>query len=730
MNVRTKIALLLLLIIVVFTWGLVSIERRDEREFAEILRSREAERTKAFDQFYQQWGERLDTFVNNVTCWDPLVAAIANSDLPWCEANLTDSELTSFRSQAVWVYNKNSGLFFTRNVLYSDNIPEAPLETAEVTRLIQERKPCHFFAWTAIGLMEVRGASIHPSQDAARATAAEGYFFAGRVCTKADLNEMSLITGDRLELLRPKDIAMAGGSDPESGTVSFIRALPGWDGKPVAALRVTNESPEFAQMRRSSVRGLKWLMVFALVVFLIMSVSLLRWVTIPLRTLSESLRRQDPAVLGSLDRDKGELGDFARLISQFFTQRQELLREMEERRVMEEALHKSEEQLRHSQKMDAIGQLAGGIAHDFNNLLTAIIGYSEMLLTNLAADEDGKRKVDVILKAGKQAASLTRQLLAFSRKQVLQPRVVDLNELLSGLQQLLQRLLGETIQLKVEQDAHPALVMADPTQLEQVVINLCVNARDAMPQGGVLTLRTTEHQAVPSEDEGLHGPRLISLCVADEGIGMDARTRERIFEPFYTTKEVGKGTGLGLATVYGIVQQSGGTISVESEVGKGTTFHVVLPEATGEVERVAVSGGNDAAVSATETLLVVEDEEIVREFVCAALSDQGYHVLSAVNGDAGLQIAGEYAGQIDLLITDVIMPGMNGPELSRQLSDLRPGIPVLFVSGYSDNDLAKHGTLPSEINFLEKPFSPASLNRKVRDVLDGSMRAAAGQRAH
>jgi CheY-like chemotaxis protein len=295
---------------------------------------------------------------------------------------------------------------------------------------------------------------------------------------------------------------------------------------------------------------------------------------------------------------------------------------------------------------------------------------------------------------------------------------VDLNQLIEGIHPILQRLLGETIQLEVKADAKPALILADPTQIEQVVINLCVNARDAMPKGGRLTIQTLEH--APGETDPPIPGRTVTLCVSDEGTGMDSRTREKIFEPFFTTKEVGKGTGLGLATVYGIVQQSGGAITVESELGEGTTFHVILPEAVGEVEKKEIHEPASETACDAATLLVVEDEEIVRDFVCAALEEQGYRVLAAVNGLSGLELASEYKGEIDLLITDVIMPGMNGPELARKLAEVRPDIPVLFVSGYSDNDLARHGNLPSDIQFLEKPFSPATLAAKVREVLNAN----------
>ncbi len=380
-----------------------------------------------------------------------------------------------------------------------------------------------------------------------------------------------------------------------------------------------------------------------------------------------------------------------------------------------------EEQLRQSQKMEAIGQLAGGVAHDFNNLLTVIGGYSSILLVKLPRDSPYRAGIQEIQKASDRASSLTRQLLAFSRKQILQPKILDLNAVVSNLDKMLRRLIGEDVDLLTITDPKLDKVKADPGQIEQVLLNLAVNARDAMPEGGKLTIETGNAEL--SEDYArLHGVpsgAYVMLAVSDTGCGMEAATRERIFEPFFTTKEAGKGTGLGLATLYGIVKQSGGNVWVYSEVDHGTTFKIYLPR----VEEFATIGelsGAKLTPHGTETVLLVEDEDQVRTILKQILENQGYHVLSASHGKEALAISRE-PGDIQLMITDVVMPQMSGRELAERMILARPSLRVLFMSGYTDDAIVRHGLLDEKLNFIQKPFDSATVARKVRDVLDAQV---------
>jgi two-component system, cell cycle sensor histidine kinase and response regulator CckA len=368
-----------------------------------------------------------------------------------------------------------------------------------------------------------------------------------------------------------------------------------------------------------------------------------------------------------------------------------------------------EEQLVQSQKMEAIGRLAGGIAHDFNNLLTAIMGYADLLARRVKETPRLLHNVQEILHAAERAAGLTRQLLTFSRKQVLQPRVLSLNVAVADMEPMLRRLIGEDVQLVTALEPGLGQARADPSQLEQVILNLAVNARDAMPQGGKLIVETANVE----RDDG----RWVMLAVSDTGVGMDAEVRRHLFEPFFTTKAPGKGTGLGLATVYGIVAQSGGSIRVQSEPGRGTTFKVFLPRVD---EPLTAQAHPDAqpAVGGSETVLVAEDEDGVRALICEILGELGYEVLEAGRPEAAIEAMSAGGRRVHLLLTDVVMPGMNGPQLAARLTALQPGLRVLYMSGYTGEAVAHHGVLEHGTHLLQKPFTPDALARKVREVLD------------
>jgi PAS domain S-box-containing protein len=390
----------------------------------------------------------------------------------------------------------------------------------------------------------------------------------------------------------------------------------------------------------------------------------------------------------------------------------------------EEALRKSQEQLLQAQKMEAVGRLAGGIAHDFNNLLTAVTGYSELLQERIGNRDPMWRELEEIRRAGVRAASLTRQLLAFSRRQVLQTKVLDLNGIVTGLETMLRRLIGEDVELVTGLCGDPVRLKADPGQIEQVVMNLVVNAREAMPQGGRLAIGTASVIVGKRETDrlGLAKPGdYAMLSVSDTGVGMSEEVKSHLFEPFFTTKA--EGTGLGLATVYGIVKQNGGGIRVDSEIGKGSTVEIYLPCVEGQAEAEEADGAALAVASGgLETVLVAEDEDMVRELVCEILQRNGYTVLEARGGDEALLISGRHHGPIHLLLTDMVMPRMRGSDLAERLALLRPEMKILFMSGYTDDATFKNGDAGKETAFIQKPFGPSTLANKVRDVLDSGRR--------
>ena len=711
MKVQTKILLLLLLVVLTFIGGLTLVRWNAAKRYKAIADARAIERNRIFDEFLAERGDQLAAIVDDSTNWDDLVRAIRADDRPWAETNIPIQTLTEKDFNALWIYKPDLTLFHSQNNRYSEALREAPLPREALERLFAARDVSHFFVSTAEGWMELRGATIHPSRDRYRETAPQGYFLAGRFWIDENIRRMSLFTGYMIRIVPNEEAVTNRRSAEEHGLITFSRTLNGWDGKPVAQIQVEHDSPlirEFARAERNLFYGL---IIFAAVLFLLLATSLIRWVRAPLHLISKNLEDEQPAALAPLATKPHEFGRLAQLILKF--------------RETQHTLHEAEEQLRHSQKLEAVGRLAGGIAHDFNNLLTAIIGYSELIEKRNQGET--RDHAGLIRKAGEQAAALTRQLLAFSRKQLLEPRVLDLNALIRDMEKLLQRVIGESIRITIETAPAEARVRADPSQLEQVLLNLGVNARDAMPGGGTLRIATQHVALTPAEIAArtleVEPGDYIALVVSDTGSGMDEETRSHIFEPFFTTKGPGKGTGLGLSTVYGIVKQSGGGIAVESAPGQGCTFSIFLPATTSELDAPEVE---PAATDnrGTETVLVVEDEEVVRQLICTSLADIGYNVLCGATPHEGLRHAREHKERIDLLVTDVVMPDMHGPALAREIAPLQPDMKVLFVSGYSDSDISDHGAISPGLLVLQKPFTQEILAAKVRDILDNGAHAA------
>ena len=397
-----------------------------------------------------------------------------------------------------------------------------------------------------------------------------------------------------------------------------------------------------------------------------------------------------------------------------------IARDLTDQRKAETALRRAEQQLRDAQKMEAVGLLAGGIAHDFNNMLSVIVGYAELVLDGLPPEDPLRSDMVEIRRAGASAVSLTRQLLAFSRRQVLQPRVIDLNQIALGLERMLRRLLPAHVELAFELAPKLGRVSADPGQIEHVIMNLALNARDAILNAGTLTISTSNVSLLESDGESLSvapGPYVV-LAVADTGKGIEPALRARIFEPFFTTKEKGKGTGLGLSTTMGIVRQSGGAIDLTSEVGRGTTFRIYLPRTERPLQSTNSTPPSRGSLVGWETVLLVEDEEQVRSLARTSLRREGYHVLDAEDGEQALQILRQHPGPIHLLLTDVVMPRMGGRELAERALALRADMKVLYMSGYADEEVLPSGVLEAEAVLVSKPITPSTLSLKVREVLD------------
>ena len=727
LNVRTRIFLLLGAVVVLLTVGLFRLQTLDQRRFARVTDEWSEVRARSFDQYIKRWGEPLETFASYISNWDAMVIAIETKDHALAETHLGDAELARYRADAVWLHGVDGALVYSHNNRYADALREVPLEKGALDKIFASLGTAHFFTQTDLGLLELRGATVHPSRDVKRVTPRKGTLLVGRFWKQSDLDEVGLFTGNTLRLDLPSALNEERARLPR-GNVEFKRSLPDWAGAPVAIVTVRSAVPLLAQFEDNSRNMYIWLAIFAVSLLAMLAVALRLWVWGPLEAFSRALRTEDVALIEPMTKDRCEVGDLARLIRTFFDQRLNLLREIQERQQTEKALHQSREQLRQASRMEAIGQLAGGVAHDFNNLLTAIIGHGELLRARVPEQSRMAEDADCIIRAGEQAATLTQQLLAFSRKQVLHPKVLDLNQLVLRSEKLLRRLIGEHIEIQVSAAAARPRVKADPAQIEQVLLNLAVNARDAMPEGGILKISVGD-TLIPEtrayDTTTLQAGHYVTIEVADTGVGMSAETKGRIFEPFYTTKEPGKGTGLGLATVYGIVQQSGGALGVESTPGRGTAFHVHLPlESGGELEPDIFRPKVAAPTSpAKGRILVVEDEEAVRELVCSVLSDHGYDVASAEDGRRAMTLAQEQSYEFDLLVSDVVMPHVSGPEVARQLLIHRPDLRVLFMSGYAE-DAFSRGDLARDAEILPKPFTPQRLLERVEEALSAEVAAA------
>ena len=731
MKVQTKILLLLLLVGALFGGGLAGIRLRERSRFRKISEERRQTLEKSFHEFLARRSETLQTFVKDNSILTDMVNVVRSDGKQWGQLTLNNNVLNSYGADAAWICRPDGTPVFELDRLDVDDLKNIPLPP-EAFAAVEHERLKHFFMRVkqGRGVMEVSAATVHPSDDPLRQQPVEGILFVGRLWSEELIRALASDTDNDIDL-QPATPGNANLDTYEAdcGTLTFTRTFADWNNQPGWRLIVKNDSRLIRELNGSNKQLLTLLVIFAGVTFLLLAVSLMRWVSRPLHLISRTLETEHLGPVDKLRADGSEFGGIARMIREFFNQKEKLVAEINERKSTQEALRQSGEQLRQAQKMEAVGRLAGGVAHDFNNLLTAILGYAELLGVRRDLDPGARQYVETIQKAGKQAAAVTHQLLAFSRKQVLQPRVLELGALVHDFEKILRRVIGEHIELVVETESG-GRVKADPNQLEQVILNLGVNARDAMPRGGRLTIRTydTTLDDFTARRHALElgAGRYVVLEVGDTGHGMDENTKQRIFEPFFTTKSAGKGTGLGLATVYGVVKQSGGTITVESAPAQGCTFRVFLPHEDGELEdnRPKTTAPTQTPASRADTVLVVEDEEIVRELVCSVLKERGYHVLCADNGAEAIKLSDEHRGTIALLITDVVMPQMGGLELSRLIAERRPDARVLYVSGYSESDMNEQGILAPDADFMEKPFTPQALTRKVREVLNPALKLA------
>jgi signal transduction histidine kinase len=720
MKVRSQILLLLFLIVVVFIVGVSMIKHQEVERVAELTNENAWDINLAFDHFLNERQRSLDLFVSpRFRDWDELVTAVENRDTNALKPLLDENALLAYQANAVWILGPDFAQIHAWNNIPSKALSD-PRFTAELHPQLCAAAPegCHYYLRIADGVMEVRGIAIRPgwlnTGEIPRAKPI-GYFFAGRLLTNRDAQDMGAITENEVCITTSADASWTDPQQTLAGVITFDRELKGPDGRSIAWIHVKHVTRVIGAFQEATDQLSLWLMLFAAIVLIILAGALHLLVSEPLHVITRSLHTRDFAPLGPLSRRNSEIGLLAGLITEFHAQRDQLLKQMDERLAAEHALEESEEKLRQAQKMEAVGRLAGGVAHDFNNLLTAIIGYSDLLSTKPGADPETRREAAIILQAGQQAAALTQQLLAFGRKQILQPRVIDANLLIADMERLLRRIIGENIEIRTELHATHGCIKADPNQVEQVVINLAVNARDAMPRGGKILLKTSNQTLCDAEIADAAGGDYVVLEVTDTGQGMDSQTVKRIFEPFFTTKVSGKGTGLGLATVYGIVRQSGGGITVESQPGRGSTFRAFFPKSQEPMHPLPPAVSTPKRSSGGETILVVDDQKMVVNLVGDLLKKEGYRVLIAVGPSEAIGHFREK--QIDLLITDIIMPRIDGHTLAEMAQVRHRKVKILYISGYSGSDRESARNVGAQL--LLKPFTPEAISRKVREILDG-----------
>ena len=663
----------------------------------------------------------LSVWLITFCVWDEIVEYAKNPDPVWAHENLT------------WLL-ENSDIDVVVVVDSSDTVVYAAEPTgllrlgekagdAPPVRLGNER-PGSTMLWqkgeTAIWLT---AGTISPSAVGDFSQPGHGVLILGWTLNDRFLSDISPAFGGKVELVQGKADSL--GESPGDTRTAVVGQLEGLEGEGIASFRLT-QSRSIADTSNRAFLGLSIFLLLAMGAgLLLLGFAADRALVRPLVQLRQALSdmRERRALSTPLPLERqDELGELAREVAGLSAD----LRESERRRrdhqnareKAERSLHEKEESLRQSQKMEAIGQLAGGIAHDFNNLLTTILGYCEILSIGKPKGESG-HEVEQIAKAGRKAANLTSKLLAFSRKQILELRVIDLNHIVIDMKDMLQRLISEDVELATDLAPDLKPVKADPGQIEQVMMNLIVNARDAMPHGGVLKIATRNVQ-LNQEQGNRTGPKgFVEIAIGDTGDGMDSETLEKIFDPFFTTKAPGEGTGLGLSTVYGIVTQSGGRITALSRPGEGSTFLVHLPHTDQALDSTPEeSATTSPSQEGRETILLVEDDDGVRSLARRILETGGYHVLEASRPGTALEIIGKHSAAIDLLVTDVVMPDLSGPELVKRIEALQAFPKVLYISGYVNDSIA-HDKMPTDgASLLEKPFTSASLLQIVRVVLD------------
>ncbi len=711
MKVYKKVGLVFFAIAVILmisvSWMGYMVQKQAKRVFCE--RSTEIE--KLFKNIVKMEGEKHRIFVYDYTYWDEMIAFVKTPDPVWGIQNI-DEGIKTYEVDIAWVCRTDGSIVYSKS---KSNFKSLPLKAAENVAAFDKSRLTHFFVVDTRGVIEIQGATIHPTNDPERKTPPQGLFFAGRLWDQALLQNLSELTASDVRLVVGEEI-FERAKKPVSlpSTINFSMPLSDINGAPVARLDFIRKSPILEQIHQESKNQFYMLILVLTLLWVLVLYLLYCWINRPLLAISNALRDENPSRLSEYQKKTNEFGEISRLIQKFFLQKEELVREISERKRFQASMVES-------QKLEALGKMAGAIAHDFNNQLTTIRGFCELLMTEIDPKTSMGGYVKEIQAASERSTAFTSQLLSFSSKHIVIKQVMNLNQLISGLITMLNVTIGEKYHLEVQLSPDLYECEVAQAQIEQAIINITMNAKDAMPNGGEINITTknvsvSQEMSECSQFHEIHPGDYAVIEISDNGIGLSEEVKKHLFEPFFTTKEIGKGAGLGLASAFTNVRQHDGLIQVESQLGQGATFRIYLPKKNMSVAIEVPTKPLVETLGGKETILLAEDEESVRKVIETMLASKGYRVFSAHCGKQALDIAQSSTETIHILLTDMVMSDMKGVELGQKIKSIQPQIKVLYMSGYAslDEEDQARREMP---NFLQKPFSQQVLMAKIRETL-------------
>jgi len=711
MNIRVKLSVLLLLILSLVLAGILIQYEIEKRGLISLIQNEKVDKEANINRLLKLEGRLLETFAYDYTYWDEMVEFVNNSkNNPWASVEVDQPVLTSYKANAIWIYTKDSSLAYSLNNLNDINLKNIPIPKKAITKLLGKKRFCHFFINTDKGILEIRGATIHPSTDNERKTPPQGYFFVSRLLDKKYITELSELTNGKVEITQYPDNDNLALSQKKN-IITFTKALNAWDNNPIGYINIEFESNLLPIANNIFRNELILFALFCVIFATFIFVTLSYYVVNPLQLLSKSLKTKDITYVSKIQKKRDEFGELARLILDFFKVNEELQQEIIERKRVEEERKKLEERVARQEKMESLGRLAGGVAHDLNNILTGMVTYPDYLLWTIPDTPENKKVRDVIntvKESGERASAIVSDLLTMTRSSTAEMKPLDLNKLVEDYKkspeyiELMNRYPRITFETLLDRDLYN--ILGSSHMIHKALMNLVINAAEAMPNGGKITV-STENRYVDKAINGydsIYEGNYVVLSVADQGTGIPQEDLKRIFEPFYTKKAMGRsGTGLGLSVVWNTMQTHKGYINVQSQESVGTIFELYFPITEEAIEQQA-DIPIDQYRGNNEKILVVDDIAYMRIVTSKILESLGYDVATVSSGEEAI----EYIKQnpVDLIILDMIMdPGIDGCETYQRIVEIRP-TKAIIVSGYSETDRVRKAKELGAGQFLQKPY--------------------------